>query len=114
MPQAYAKALFLTTLLSTGTLLTANKLAFVMNLKGQVQTFELNLLTKHDVHFIVEISARPIERDGEIVGVQGIARDITERKALEQMKDDFVSTVSHELRTPLTSIKGYAELLLLE
>ncbi len=35
-----------------------------------------------------------------------IARDITERKALERLKSDFISTVSHELRTPLTSIKG--------
>ncbi len=36
----------------------------------------------------------------------GIARDITERKAMERMKNEFVSTVSHELRTPLTSIRG--------
>jgi PAS domain S-box-containing protein len=36
----------------------------------------------------------------------GIARDITERKKLERMKNEFISTVSHELRTPLTSIRG--------
>ena len=36
----------------------------------------------------------------------GVARDITERKRLEQIKSEFVSTVSHELRTPLTSIRG--------
>ncbi|MBI3131857.1 MAG: PAS domain S-box protein [Acidobacteria bacterium] len=40
-----------------------------------------------------------------------IARDITERKALERLKSDFISTVSHELRTPLTSIKGALGLL---
>lgn len=32
--------------------------------------------------------------------------DITDRKEIEQVKNEFVSTVSHELRTPLTSIKG--------
>jgi len=40
-----------------------------------------------------------------------IARDITDRKALERLKSDFISTVSHELRTPLTSIKGALGLL---
>jgi PAS domain S-box-containing protein len=38
-------------------------------------------------------------------------RDVTERKRLEQMKDDLMSTVSHELRTPLTSIVGSLGLL---
>ncbi|MDD3448734.1 MAG: response regulator, partial [Gammaproteobacteria bacterium] len=36
----------------------------------------------------------------------GIVRDISERKKMDRMKSEFISTVSHELRTPLTSIRG--------
>lgn len=43
---------------------------------------------------------------GEITGYLGIAQDITERKRIDLMKSEFVSTVSHELRTPLTAIAG--------
>jgi PAS domain S-box-containing protein len=38
-------------------------------------------------------------------------QDITERKQIEKMKSEFISTVSHELRTPLTSIRGALGLL---
>ena len=38
-------------------------------------------------------------------------RDISQRYALDRLKDEFVSTVSHELRTPLTSIRGALGLL---
>ena len=43
--------------------------------------------------------------------VVAAVRDASERKAVERMKDDFISTVSHELRTPLTSIVGSLGLL---
>lgn len=41
----------------------------------------------------------------------GFITDITERKQIEKLKDEFVSSVSHELRTPLTSIAGAIGLL---
>ncbi|HEY9829375.1 MAG TPA: PAS domain S-box protein [Stenomitos sp.] len=41
-----------------------------------------------------------------IVGAVITFRDITERLAVERMKDEFISVVSHELRTPLTAIRG--------
>lgn len=40
-----------------------------------------------------------------------VLSDITERKRVARMKDEFIATVSHELRTPLTSISGALELL---
>jgi PAS domain S-box-containing protein len=41
-----------------------------------------------------------------------IVRDVSQRRAIEQMKDEFIATVSHELRTPLTALKGHVELVL--
>ncbi|MCA9715444.1 MAG: PAS domain S-box protein, partial [Myxococcales bacterium] len=43
--------------------------------------------------------------DGRVLRVRGTLQDITERKELDRLKDEFVSVVSHELRTPLTSIR---------
>jgi two-component system sensor histidine kinase VicK len=40
------------------------------------------------------------------VGVVVAFADVTERRALDKMKDEFISTVSHELRTPLTSLRA--------
>lgn len=40
-----------------------------------------------------------------------ILRDITERRRMERIKSEFISTVSHELRTPLTAIRGALGLL---
>src|SRR5574344_57218 len=37
---------------------------------------------------------------------------MNDKKDLENLYSDFISTVSHELRTPLTSIKGFAQTLL--
>jgi PAS domain S-box-containing protein len=37
--------------------------------------------------------------------------DISERKQLDERKDEFIGIASHELKTPLTSIKGYTQLL---
>ena len=43
---------------------------------------------------------------GRAVGVVVAFSDISERNALDRMKDEFISTVSHELRTPLTSLRA--------
>lgn len=41
----------------------------------------------------------------------GIVRDISERRAVDRMKNQFLATVNHELRTPLTSVLGSLGLL---
>jgi PAS domain S-box-containing protein len=45
-------------------------------------------------------------------GVVYAFRNITEERALEELKSDFIATVSHELRTPLAAVYGCARTLL--
>jgi len=54
----------------------------------------------------VEYSASPLVEDGRISGMVIAFQDVSERRRLEKMKDEFISTVSHELRTPLTSLRA--------
>ena len=91
---------------------TKARRAFLKNLRGEPDKTELTITRKDGQPVILELSTRPIWQNGQIAGIQGIGRDITERKELEKLKSDFISTVSHELRTPLTSIKGYVDLVL--
>jgi PAS domain S-box-containing protein len=76
------------------------------------QTETVNL-TKDGREIDVSLTISPmLDLKGQMVGISTIARDITDRKLLDRMKDEFVGTVSHELRTPLTAIKGFIELVL--
>ena len=56
--------------------------------------------------FPVEYAARPLVHGGRITGAVVAFADVSERRRLERMKDEFISTVSHELRTPLTSLRA--------
>jgi signal transduction histidine kinase len=54
----------------------------------------------------VEYTANPLIQEGQISGMVIAFQDITERRRLERMKEEFISTVSHELRTPLTALRA--------
>lgn len=75
-----------------------------------------------------EVEAKALRKDGSVfdeqvvmvlaydqqqqfIGYYCFTKDITERREIERMKDEFISMVSHELRTPLTSIRGALGLL---
>lgn len=59
-----------------------------------------------------ELTAEPLrEAGGGVIGITCAALDVTERRALERMQQEFISLVSHELRNPLASVKGYAQLM---
>ncbi|MFO0673494.1 MAG: CHASE domain-containing protein [Polyangiaceae bacterium] len=66
---------------------------------------ELTALRGGSEAFPVELTLSPM-RVGDRFKLVAIVRDITDRRRVDKMKNEFISTVSHELRTPLTSIRG--------
>jgi PAS domain S-box-containing protein len=71
---------------------------------------EFDALKQIGEHFPIEISLSELETTE---GKRYLANilDVSERREVERLKKEFVSTVSHELRTPLTSIRGSLTLL---
>lgn len=76
---------------------------------GTIQ--ELTAVRKNGETFPVELSVSSFRMRGKWFAVSSV-RDISERRKIDKLKKEFISTVSHELRTPLTAIKGSLGLIL--
>jgi len=90
--------------------------------------YDLELITKSGGRAAVEISSRAILKDGEAVGVQGIARDITDRQRMEndlrasqaqlqqsqrlEAVGQLAGGVAHDFNNLLTAIIGYSDFAL--
>lgn len=71
---------------------------------------EICVRRKDGTVFPAEVSISPVKVD-ESSNIVVAVKDVSERRRMDEMKSQFVSTVSHELRTPLTSIAGSLGLL---
>jgi len=82
---------------------------------GHLGEIGYTLLRKDGSEFDAEIGAAALrEAPGTTAGLVVTVRDITERKKLEILKDEFIGMVSHELSSPLTIITGSLNTLLSE
>jgi PAS domain S-box-containing protein len=78
---------------------------------GRATAGEDSIYRADGTSFPAEYVLTPIPEQGRYSGSVLSFRDISQRYALDRLKDEFISTVSHELRTPLTSIRGALGLL---
>ncbi len=69
------------------------------------------LFTRSKKSVGVSLSVSPLlDQDGQVTGVVGVFRDVTEQREAERQRAEFISTASHEMRTPVASIEGYLAL----
>ena len=79
---------------------------------GKVWHGEIKNRTKVGTFYWVDTTITPLlGEDGKPERFIAIRNDITERKILEEKKDEFISAASHELKTPITSLKVFSQLL---
>ena len=78
------------------------------------QPFEMEYRLRRadgEYRWLLDRGAPRFMPDGGFAGYIGTCIDISERREIETLKNEFISVVSHELRTPLTSISGALDLV---
>jgi PAS domain S-box-containing protein len=87
------------------------KALFSLQTIGRYGPFEKEYIRKDGSRYPVRLQGMLSQESNGRSVIWSLVEDITERRRLDRMKDQFIATVSHELRTPLTSINGAIGLL---
>ncbi|HHT9136676.1 MAG TPA: ATP-binding protein, partial [Candidatus Wunengus sp. YC60] len=77
-------------------------------LNGQnsiLMDFEFRVVHKQGHVVWLSLEVIPIKQENDITGIEGFCRDITERKKLDELKDNLIRDVTHELKTPVAKIE---------
>ncbi len=80
-------------------------------LNGNSEPSEYRYITKDGEVVWVRTHARPIRKDGGVVGVQGVLSDITKRKKIEEREEFIYSILRHDMDNKHQIVRGYLELL---
>lgn len=83
-----------------------------LELTGRYGPYEKEFMRKDNSRYPVLLNGMVVYEPSGRKLIWSIVEDISERKRVERMKSEFISTVSHELRTPLTAISGALGLVL--
>ncbi|MBD3362145.1 PAS domain S-box protein [Candidatus Dojkabacteria bacterium] len=84
-----------------------------IKIKKKEYTGEFVNRKKNGEIFIEEITITPILDDNNNVQYfVAIGRDVTQFKAIENVKSEFISLVSHQLKTPISTIRWYTEAMI--
>ena len=71
------------------------------------------LVTRSDKRMAISLSLSPLLNDaGQVTAAVAVFRDVSQQRAEEQRRAEFISTASHEMRTPVAAIEGYLALAL--
>lgn len=77
-------------------------------LLGDPERIQLEIARADGVGRVVDVRSVARRADGELVGYQGVVRDITATVLLERDKNEFLRMVTYDLRQPLTTVLGLA------